>query len=295
MKFKHHILISTGLLLCVFVLLTSFISNKPTLFEQGKEIIVFRKVGHEILLNVGDETSRVLPVRTITQNEFELRFENTFAFKPDSIVKIVNRVFEQHNVNQDYIVNVIECTNEQIVFGYAVIQSNQEEIVPCRDRNLDKNCYFLSIKFNEPAKSFIHRNPVRLGLSTVGILLVIIGTVKSRNSPRPQKENNTINNNGIYKIGQSIFNENEQFISIEGKKTKLTGKEVDILRLFINNKNKVVERKELDQKIWNDDGVIVGRSLDVFISKLRQKLKQDSSIAIVNIYAKGYKLEEKQT
>jgi DNA-binding response OmpR family regulator len=55
--------------------------------------------------------------------------------------------------------------------------------------------------------------------------------------------------------------------------------------------NEVIERSRLQKEIWEDEGVIVGRSLDMFISKLRKKLEPDPNISIVVIRGKGYKLE----
>jgi len=55
--------------------------------------------------------------------------------------------------------------------------------------------------------------------------------------------------------------------------------------------NEISNRKQLQKEVWEDDGVLVGRSLDVFISKLRKKLEADPAVRIINIHGKGYKLE----
>lgn len=55
--------------------------------------------------------------------------------------------------------------------------------------------------------------------------------------------------------------------------------------------NTVVKRDELVKRVWEDQGVFVGRSLDTYISKLRKKLQEDDSIKITNIHGIGYKLE----
>ncbi|MEE9364407.1 MAG: winged helix-turn-helix domain-containing protein [Cellulophaga sp.] len=63
----------------------------------------------------------------------------------------------------------------------------------------------------------------------------------------------------------------------------LSKKECELLEIFVANKNKVVKREELTKKVWEDNGVIVGRSLDTYISKLRKKLKEDISIQLINV------------
>ena len=64
-----------------------------------------------------------------------------------------------------------------------------------------------------------------------------------------------------------------------------------MLELFVASPNQVIKRDELTKKVWEDHGVIVGRSLDTYISKLRKKLKDDTSIKLTNVHGIGYKLE----
>jgi DNA-binding response OmpR family regulator len=71
----------------------------------------------------------------------------------------------------------------------------------------------------------------------------------------------------------------------------LSKKECELLVIFVKNPNKIIKREELTKKVWEDNGVIVGRSLDTYISKLRKKLQGDDSIKLTNIHGVGYKLE----
>jgi hypothetical protein len=73
--------------------------------------------------------------------------------------------------------------------------------------------------------------------------------------------------------------------------SELTLKENKLLLIFAQSPNVIIERSRLQKEIWEDEGVIVGRSLDMFISKLRKKLEHDATIKLVNIHGKGYKLE----
>ena len=77
----------------------------------------------------------------------------------------------------------------------------------------------------------------------------------------------------------------------KAKEIALSKKECELLEIFIANANQVVKREELTKRVWEDNGVIVGRSLDTYISKLRKKLQQDKSIKLTNIHGVGYKLE----
>ncbi len=85
--------------------------------------------------------------------------------------------------------------------------------------------------------------------------------------------------------------ETNQIISIwEGN--KLTKKEAEILMLLCEQKGKVVERNLILKLVWGDDSYFNGRSLDVFISKLRKYLREDPSIAIQNIHGIGFCLQD---
>ncbi len=75
--------------------------------------------------------------------------------------------------------------------------------------------------------------------------------------------------------------------------TTLTQKEGDLLKLLIENQDKVLKREEILTSVWGDDDYFTGRSMDVFISKLRKYLKEDPNTNIVNYHGVGFKLETK--
>jgi len=77
----------------------------------------------------------------------------------------------------------------------------------------------------------------------------------------------------------------------EATEISLSKKECELLALFAAQPNQVIKREELTKKVWEDKGVVVGRSLDTYISKLRNKLKEDPAIHIINVHGVGYKLE----
>ncbi len=93
-----------------------------------------------------------------------------------------------------------------------------------------------------------------------------------------------------FKIGRYTFDYNAQLISIDGKQQKLSTKEAELLRLLCLNMNEVLTRETALLQIWHDDNYFNGRSMDVFLSKLRKYLKEDPEVEIVNVHGKGYKL-----
>ncbi|MCB0477727.1 MAG: response regulator transcription factor [Crocinitomicaceae bacterium] len=95
----------------------------------------------------------------------------------------------------------------------------------------------------------------------------------------------------IFEIGEYHFDSNNYQLTHPNFEKKLTKKEADILKLLCKNKNKVLPRDIVLNSVWGQDDYFVGRSLDVFITKLRKYLKEDSSISISNVHGVGFKLE----
>ena len=97
-------------------------------------------------------------------------------------------------------------------------------------------------------------------------------------------------NDGPIKIGKYIFNLKKQTLQTATSIENLTHREAHLLYYLIKNKNQVLERSFILKKLWGDDDFFNARSMDVFITKLRKKLKQDDGIQIVNVRGFGYKL-----
>jgi DNA-binding response OmpR family regulator len=93
-----------------------------------------------------------------------------------------------------------------------------------------------------------------------------------------------------FSIGAYEFDYVNQFLSLNGEDQKLTKKEADVLRMLCLHKNEVMNRELALKNIWGNDDYFNGRSMDVFISRIRKYLKQDENIQIINIHGVGFKL-----
>lgn len=91
-------------------------------------------------------------------------------------------------------------------------------------------------------------------------------------------------------IGHYQFYYPSGILAHAGTSRTLTSREAEILHLLVANKNEAIDRKLLLMKLWGNDDYFSGRSLDVFISKLRKYLKADPSVMLINVRGKGYKL-----
>ncbi|MDZ7775795.1 MAG: response regulator transcription factor [Bacteroidales bacterium] len=94
-----------------------------------------------------------------------------------------------------------------------------------------------------------------------------------------------------YRIGKYTFDPNNMTLNNKEQSRVLTKKEAALLRLLAENKNKLLTREHALNTIWGDDDYFIGRSMDVFITKLRKYLSDDPSVKIVNVHGTGSKLE----
>jgi DNA-binding response OmpR family regulator len=94
----------------------------------------------------------------------------------------------------------------------------------------------------------------------------------------------------IYKVGTYTFDYPDLKLVHHTNEKRLTQKEAEVLKFLIDHKNEIIQRSEILKKVWKQDDYFTGRSLDVFISRLRKYLSEDPSILIENIHSVGFKL-----
>ena len=92
------------------------------------------------------------------------------------------------------------------------------------------------------------------------------------------------------KIGDYTFNATKQTLMYAENVIPLTHREASLLQLLIENQNEILDRSVVLKKIWGNDDFFNGRSMDVFITKLRKKLSHDTNIQIINVRGQGYKM-----
>ncbi|PCJ82055.1 MAG: DNA-binding response regulator [Bacteroidetes bacterium] len=117
-------------------------------------------------------------------------------------------------------------------------------------------------------------------------LLVRIQAILRRTASLPQEGEEVTK----YSIGKYEFDYNIQQLSLNGGKHRLTTKENELLFLLVRHKNGLLERNHALSAIWGDANYFNGRSMDVYIAKLRKHLNEDERIEILNVHGKGFKL-----
>jgi hypothetical protein len=274
------------LVLCISVICVAFSMTGSGAFDIARREVLLRRIGDELLTQSGDSKSRVLPVKKISENEYRISFENELTFQPDSLVNTTRRLLAKDPLASDYVVDVLNCSNSSVAYGYAISSNKRDDIVACRGRVQPKGCYMVNIKF-KPTGIYTAKKGFLLGSLT---FLAFIGFILFR-SAKPRRILPEGQITGVVTLGSILFDEKNHKLIINGNTIDLTETETRLLHIFASSPNETIERSRLQKEIWEDKGVIVGRSLDMFISRLRKKLEPDPNISIVVIRGKGYKLE----
>ena len=290
MRVKYY-LFGIAIILSISTLLVSAVAMRNTSDDtellKNRAALVVRKIGHFLLLHAGDSSSRVLPIKQLDEATFQLTFQRPFSFMPDSLVSIVRSQLAKYHLPADYVVQVVESSSQDIVYGFA-IGPDQADIIPCKGRVQPRGHYTVQIAFSNvdasarSAKSYFL---FLLALTSVGtIALVGKAWVRQRRSGQGFEQPAVL-------VGSYRFEEEQGVLSNDSETITLSAKETKLLRIFVAEPNCLIERDRLLKEVWEDEGVFTGRSLDMFISKLRKKLKNDTSLRLVNVRGKGYTLE----
>ncbi|MGN0033634.1 MAG: response regulator transcription factor [Candidatus Limimorpha sp.] len=119
----------------------------------------------------------------------------------------------------------------------------------------------------------------------LGLRVAMMAKRINNNNP-----NNIDNGDKIIYLGSFIFDTKNLLLIHEGREQPLTRKEAALLKVFYDNKNELVPRKKVLKMIWGSSDYFIGRSMDVFIARLRKYLKPDPDVNIVTVHGVGFRL-----
>src|SRR5215213_11960508 len=136
---KRFILFGSSIMVIFILVSAAFINNKNEIPEKHVEVVL-RDLGHQLLLSAKDSSSRVLPVKKLNENTYQISFQSNFSFISDSLINLVQRTFQKNALANDYIVNLRNCKQNETVFAFE-INSQTGDLTPCRGRTLEVGCY----------------------------------------------------------------------------------------------------------------------------------------------------------
>lgn len=283
-RMKPFMLIGfSTVILVILATAAAFISKKDEKIPEKHLEVVLRDLGHRLLLTAGDSTSRVLPVKKINENTYQISFQNDFSFVSDTLINLVQREFQENAPATDYIVNLRNCKQNETVFAFE-INKKKGNIIACRGRKLEVSCYVIEIELLKPTQfNFVW-------LLLLIIPLAIVGLYAKNKFGKKEERESIPDNTDYIQLGSFKFYADNNVLKTENNTITLSEKETKALQLFAGNINQVVEREKLMKEIWEDKGlVVISRNVDVLVSKLRKKLADDNSIKFINVPGRGYK------
>ncbi len=268
---------------------------------EDKINLALRQTGHRLLKNEGDSTQAIAPVQSNTENAFVLQLESAFNY--DSLPVYLKAAFEQYGIADDYLVTVNDCDDNKLLLGYARLDIEEKKAPPCGGREQHISCSNIHVVFTGSSilgKTGTWYEKWSLGLALLLLIYFVISFFKQRKPKAAETmmanmaaENSTAEGDKppLIRFGQSTFDLSNQIVQTETGRQELTFREAKLLHLFCKNTNQLLDRNFILQEVWEDEGVIVGRSLDVFVSRLRKILKTDETVKIINVHGVGYRFE----
>lgn len=280
---KQFILIGFSIITIGILVSAVSFSNKKNEIPGNHLEVVLRDIGHQLLLSAKDSSSRVLPIKKLNENTYQISFQNNFSFISDTLINIVEREFQKNALAKDYIVNLRNCEQKESVFAFE-INNKTGNLTPCTGRKLETGCYIIEIDLLKTNKFSLY------WLLLMIIPLSIIGFYLKDNFRKKDEPASIIDDEQYTQLGHFKFYADNNVLKIENRSISLSEQESKALRIFAENINQVVEREKLMKEIWEDKGVVViSRNVDVLVSKLRKKLSDDNSLKFINVHGKGYK------
>lgn len=283
-------MIKVFLFVLVYQLATIAPSYAQVNSHEQHTMVAMRMVGHRLLLNAGDSVSLVMPVEKI-DGRYLIQFDTELDIEPNELIATIDSVMQQTQITHSYVVEVEKCDTTGVFYSYEVGYRDTIDVIPCRTRVLPKACYKVWVSFDEEHNEAVllsgssYGNYLVVGLqvlSVVGLLGLVFYYWRKRQGPVADPDS--------ISIGKYQLCKRKMELSFYGTRVELTSKEADLLLLLYGSVNNTIERETILKNVWGDEGDYVGRTLDVFISKLRKKLEADPDIKIVNARGVGYKL-----
>ncbi len=297
-KLIPYFILPSVLIFIGFGTLPSLIrTDTPSVKEPFSEKInlALRQTAHRLLILSGDSTSTIAPVKKTGDNVYLVKLEHHFNY--DSLPSILQKSFDAFEIKGKYDVAVWDCQNQELVLGYTSFEFLKGSGVSCSGRDQGLNCYNFTVTFTEFPSNSAQSPWIWFLLG--GFMASSIGAIayyfyfnsnKKETIATPIIENPTDITHLIF-IGKTIFDTRNQIISIDNDLQKLTFRESKLLQLFCNHQNELIDRDVILKAVWEDEGVLVGRSVDVFVSRLRKVLKNDAALKITNVHSRGYRFE----
>lgn len=284
------VFVRTALYLCLLLCgYTSALANNESIQFAEKVNLALRRTAHHLLAANGDSISAIPPVQQPDANTFVITLDHLFDY--DTLPVLLQQSFELYHIERGYRVTILDCGRGTVFLGYDLADLSKGKGVPCRGRKQVPGCYNLKVTF-EPLKSVA---PVSSNwwVLSFGSILALLGFIvwKKRKKELPDTEQPPVTDFQKIRFGVSELDMANLILRNEKVTVNLTYREAKLLKLFVSHTNRVLERDFILKSVWEDEGIIVGRSVDVFVSRLRKLLADDPKVKITAVHGVGYRMD----
>ncbi|MBK9270937.1 MAG: response regulator transcription factor [Saprospiraceae bacterium] len=254
--------------------------------ENDKINLALRRTADQLLRLSGDSMSRIPAIQQKATSNWRIQLNHTFSY--EALPELLQSSLDLYGISSSYTVSIKRCADDSIDLGFHKLDLTINSEIPCAGRTPPDGCHYIDLEFLPSAQSTSvwRLKETVLLFALMGFIGVLIYKIK-RAIP---KKTEVQNQNWIY-FGDSKLDLINQKLSCNQITVSLTFREAKLLHLFIVHKNKLLDREFILQEVWADEGVLVGRSIDVFVSRLRKKLASDPGVNIVGVHGIGYRLE----
>lgn len=253
--------------------------------------LALRRTAHLLLKENGDSTSQIPPVQQIDNTTWIIKINQPFDY--ETLPQLLQNSLNIQKITVNYNVAIVDCNDGTLLLGYNFQDYFQNKNLACGERVSDaNNCRNIKVSFvNDvatvpkfPLLGWFFATFLAIALYYLGQKFVQRTIIKETAEIIPP-------NNTFVSFAQSRFDLSNQTLICGGITHTLTYREAKLLNLFVLHQNQVLERSFILENVWADEGILVGRSIDMFVSRLRKLLRNDERIQLLAVHGVGYKME----
>jgi hypothetical protein len=284
-------------LLLVLLTLTSALWPAPPPTKDQKTSLALRQIGHNYLSLTGDVSSTIPAVEEGKDGTLLLRLEQAISY--DTLNQVARAVLSDYGIRSDYTLTLEDCGSGEIFLGslWPGVRANEEALsegdAACAGRDQETRCANIGLAFTAPQEAGTPFLTWLLG--GLGVLLFFAGRLAPA-PPTPQQPLKPVlqtvaKQRDYLQLGNNCtFNETAHLLTVGSTKHELTYREAKLFSFFANRPNEILARADINDAVWGEEGIITGRSLDVFVSRLRKKLADTEGLEIKTVHGVGYRL-----
>jgi DNA-binding winged helix-turn-helix (wHTH) protein len=260
---------------------------------SDKVNLALRRTAHYLMVAAGDSTTRIPPVEQRDSRTWLIRIDHSFNY--DRLPALLQESFDREGIKETYDVAVLDCNKQTLELGYRQLDFIESKEVPCSGRESGLTCATVQVLFTGLQAD----SPLSAGWLLFGSILLLglsflawYRYIRLRPASEPVAAIDETSAPAL-QVGNSSLDTVNQTLVSGGLSHNLTYRESKLLQLFVRHPNQLLERAFILKSVWEDEGILVGRSVDVFVSRLRKMLKDDPAVKLVAVHGVGYRLEIK--